>query len=311
MVTQHVFRRRALLAGPAEYVKSLQGLFAQPPLGERWQGVTADNLGQARFLLQHGGLDAVLIPDHHHEPALHVLANQQGVPMVLFGESRPECLTIAHRRGVTMCLPYGMTLQHPPLLAAALDRAAQLTDDQRRHRDTRDRLEESRRQLDRLVGLIWRSTSPPADTHWLEPRVVLERLDQEIARCQRYDTNLTLAIGAVQSGNSNDATLSAWTSETIAQAKRRCDIAGAYAPNEFMLLMVQTPKSGGVTCCRRLQKLLRNGRSNDRLPRQPLQAYFGLASLNGKNGSSQNLLRRAEENLVGARAAGNNSIVAT
>jgi diguanylate cyclase (GGDEF)-like protein len=312
MVMQTVFRRRALLTGKSEYVKSLQDLLAQPALRERWEGMTADNVGQARYLLQHRGFDAILISDHLHEPALHGLAHHQGVPLVLLGKSRPECLTRAYREGVTMCLPHAMTLRHPPLLAAALDRAAQLADDQRRHRDTRQQLEESRRQLERLVSLIWRSTPVAAEQRWLGERFALERLDEEIARCERHGAPLTLAIGAVLGGEECDEAVSEWTSETIAQAKRRCDVAGQYGPGGFMLLMVQTPKAGGVTCCRRLQKLLHNGQAHaDRLPGQPLQTCFGLASLNGKNGTSQSLLRRAEENLENARAGGKENIVAS
>lgn len=309
MVMQTVLRRRALLAGEPHVNDSVQALFGQPPLQDRWQAVAAD-IPQARFLLQHNSFDAILIHDALRQPALRGLARTAAVPLVFLGDERPQSLTQAYRDGVAMCLPREMTLQHPPLLEAALDRAARLADDQRYQRATREQLEQCRRQIDRLVSLIWRSTPMEPNTRWFAQRFALERLDEEMARSGRHGTPLTLAVGelhADEAEHQDESALDEWMSETIARAKRRCDVAGQYGPNGFMLLMVQTPEPGGIICCRRLQKLLHAGPpSGDR----PVRALIGLASSTGNNDSSHKLLRRAEESLEVARTGAGDSVVA-
>jgi len=293
-------RRRALLAGyraAAEPADALPALFRQSPLCECWELVAADDTAHARVLLHHNAFDAVLLD----QPVDDWTAGLQDCATVVqLTQFRPEALTRACQDGVTICLPRDMTLAHPPLLEAALEQAARLADERRLHALTIDQLEQSRRRIDRLVSLIWRSSPAEPNTGWLAERYILERLDEELARAQRHAAPFTLAIGEVleEDGHQELPDMHEWTATTVHRAKRRCDVAGQYGPNRFLLLMVHTPQDGALTCCRRLQRLLQacppfGG------PREAVRAYFGLAA--SAHGSTPSLLRAAEENLQTAR----------
>ncbi len=321
MPADHV-RRRALLACPktsADAGNLLRSLFSSAPL-DQWEAFNADSFAQARFLAQHNLFDVVLIEDElfdrEGEQSLGWLAGKTNAPLVFLGNDRPHTLTQAYREGVVMCLPRAMTLQHPRLLEAALERAAQLADNRRHHHITQEQLERSHRQIDRLVRLIWRSTSIQPTGRWFTQRVALERLDEELARAERHGAPFTLAIAEV--GGDEVETregvvpLDEWAAETLARAKRRCDVAGAYGANGFLLLMVHTSQPGGVTCCRRLQRLLQEGTASPEPgPRSRIRACFGLASSSADSKTAPTLLRIAEENLDAARTGADDGVVAS
>lgn len=319
----HHGRRRALLAGTSVADQALPTLFALPPLRDHWDLVAADDAAHARVLLRHSLFDAVLLqPECVPDLDGWTAGLSANATVVQLAQRRPEALTRGYRDGVSICLPCDMTLAHPPLLEAALDHAARLADERRIHAVTHEQLEQCRRQIDRLVSLIWRSTPAEPGSGWLPQRYVLERLEEELARSARHATPFTLALGELQPeedtseqgretvpmheiGHMREASnvkleLDEWAAETVGRAKRRCDVAGQYGPNRFLLLMVHTPKSGGVTCCRRLQRLLQacpplGG------PRESVRAWFGLAHASTKMATAPGLLRLAEQRLDAAR----------
>jgi diguanylate cyclase (GGDEF)-like protein len=242
-------------------------------------------------------------------------AREPRVPVVLLTSYRAEIMTHAYAQGVTMCLPRDLSLARPELLATALNRAVQLGESCRNKERMHEQLTMTRRHVDRLVNLLWRTLPVESNTTWFSQRHTLERLQEEISRTGRHGGPMTLALAEVQEEQVIQAPdvlpLEEWTANMVAKAKRRCDVAGSYGMQGFLLLMVHTPRNGGIVCCRRLQQLLEQGAATpDKGPRGPIRAYFGLASAPGENASAQNLLRLAEENLEAAKTGKNQGVVA-
>jgi PleD family two-component response regulator len=309
----YVPRRRVLVAAGASAVFSLRDLFAREPL-DQFEPVEADSLARARFVMQHHPCDIMLM----HEDVYHRAGDQglawlrQGrdVPLVFLAAEKPQTFSMAYREGADMCLSRDMALHCPELLAAALERAANMSDLRRGQRHAQQQLVQCRRHVDRLVNLIWRATPVDADNQWCTQRHTMERLQEEVARTQRHGGPFTLAVGELQAEDDapQDEVVSAWMADAIAKAKRRCDVAGQYGMRGFMLLMVLTPKSGGMICCRRLQRILQGDEAKG--ARGPLRAAFGLASSTSESCTPEILLRIADQNLEMAKAGKNDGVVA-
>src|SRR5207247_2659054 len=130
---------------------------------------------------------------------------------------------------------------------------------------------------------------------------MMERLQEELARAGRHKIPLSLAIGELKDEEENEAPiLPEWSTELIIKGKRRCDVAGHYGPKNFLLLMVHTPRTGGVCCLQRLQQAIEH--PAETLQRPHVQAYFGLTTTHGEAAQPQSLLRAAEQHLESARA---------
>ena len=113
-----------------------------------------------------------------------------------------------------------------------------------------------------------------------------------------------------RAGDAATTCLPDWSVAAILRGKRRCDVVGQYGQDGFMLLMVQTPKPGGVACCRRLQLHLEHPEHERPGPRTPVHSFFGVASLAGASSGPQKLLRIAEQNLELAHGHAASSVVA-
>jgi diguanylate cyclase (GGDEF)-like protein len=87
----------------------------------------------------------------------------------------------------------------------------------------------------------------------------------------------------------------------VAQHKRRCDVAGQYGLEGFMVLLPQAEAAEALGACHRLGAVLSHA-SHEGLP--AVHACFGLASVPSDQPSLQALLRRAEERLDRAREKG-------
>ena len=143
-------------------------------------------------------------------------------------------------------------------------------------------------------------------------------MQEEIARSERHSAPLTVALGEIRpipgpdDGSTREPVLADWTTERITRAKRRCDVAGQYGLDGFMLLMVHTPGGGGVTCCRRLKQLLEAVPAiANHGPRGPVRADFGVASFADEAASAKGLLSCAEQRLEAARTADEPRLVAS
>jgi len=302
-------RRRVLIAAGTKAAESLRHLFAAEPL-DQWDTLEADSFSRARFLLQHDPCDVVVVNDDLYEreggQGLAWLAWQGEPPIVFLGGPSALHFQKAYELGASVCLPRQMALDHPPLLATAMEQAFKYGDMHLRYGKTKERLTETRLHVDRLVNMLWRSTARQTDVQWFSQRCMLERLSEELARVERHQIPLTLALGEIQPSEEDSSesgrTVPDWAMELIAKGKRRCDVAGQYGLGGFMLLIVQTPIKGGIHCCRRLQKSIEHPRESLRGPHAGVHAFFGVSSTATGKTSAVTLLRSAEQNLEAARA---------
>jgi GGDEF domain-containing protein len=308
-------RRRIVLAARPCEAGCLRGQFTQAPL-DKWDVIDADSFERARFLLQHNPCDILVVDEglYHDAGALGLawLAGQREVPIIFMTAMEPDVVAQAYANGVNLCLPRQLALQHTPVLHAALERMAQVSEAQRCQRRSKDNLHLCRRQVDRLVNLLWRTVPMDPQRQWFTQRHILERLQEEVSRGGRHGTVFTVALGEVLAAEApaETAELAEWTTETLAHAKRRCDVAGSYGLQGFMLLMVETPKLGGVAGCKRLQQYISQVAPPPRGPRGPINAYFGLSSFSADNATTESLLSRAEKHLEAAKAGTAGGVVA-
>ena len=300
-------RRRVLIATGMGNDLALQGLFACPPLNQ-WDVSEADSFSRARFLLQHDPCDLLVINDDLYEreggQGLAWLAGQRETPVVFLAGPSAVHFHKAYELGAHVCLPRCMALEHPPLLATVMEQALQNAQLRQSYRKAKDGLSQARQHVNRLVNMIWRSSSRPTEMQWFTQRNMLERLSEELARVERHQVPLSVAIGELKTtpeDTEEGPALPDWAMDMIAKGKRRCDVVGQYGPNGFMLLMVHTPIKGGVHCCRRLQKFLEHPQVPLPGPHIKLNAFFGVSSTATGKLSSVALLRSAEQNLEAAR----------
>jgi GGDEF domain-containing protein len=299
-------RRRVLVTAQEASSKPLLELFGHGPLRD-WEALAADSLERARFVLQHQACDVLLVDQSVYRwddaEGLVWLARQREVPVLLLAAPEAGVVSFALEHGVSHWLPHDLAVEHPMLLAATLAQAAQLTELRRRSRDLGADLLDSRRQVDRLVSLLWRTLPWDARTRWFSQRHMMERLYEEVARTERYGDPLTVMLGEVPvPAGAEPEEVDNWVMDKISQSKRRCDVAGQYGPRGFMLILVRTPQSGGLACCRRFQNVLSQQFASAEGP-VTLRTHFGLASYSPLALTSQAILSLAEQNLEAARTA--------
>jgi PleD family two-component response regulator len=296
-------RRRVLIAVNKTHEGEMKSLFERDPL-TLWQPLFADSFSRARFTLQHNPCEALLV----HEALLQAeghqglswLAWKKDYPTLFTGQSA-QLFQRAFEVGVQHCLAFDMALAHPPLMATALDHAIKHVDNARNLRRSKEQLAQARKHVDRLVTLMWRAAPHHEDNQWYSEPFMLERLQEELARAERHKIPLSLAVGEMMDDEARDPVLPDWTADALIKTKRRCDVVGQYGPKGFLLLMVHTPKTGAMTCCKRVQTYLEHSAESLPGPRLPLRAFFGMSSTIGERMSPQSLLRSAEENLGAAR----------
>ncbi len=307
MMIDNDVRRVLIAAGPGAN-QSLQQLFSAEPF-KGWETLEADSFSRARFVLQHDPCDLLLVNDDLLEreggQGLAWLAQQRETPILCLAGSAPEIFQKAYEQGASVCLPRHMVMAHPLLLITAMEQALKAGALRQNQRQTRSRLLETRQHVDRLVNMIWRTTQRQAEVHWFSQRYMMERLSEELARAERHQVPLTLALGEVQpvENKPDDSGLMPdWTLSAIANGKRRSDVAGQYGMDGFMLLMVHTPVKGGLLCCRRLQQAIEHPQEALPGPHADLHAYFGISGTAAGKMSAASILRCAEQNLEAARA---------
>ena len=297
-------RARVLVVDGAERQSEFLELFRQYPLAA-WAPLPADSFAFARFLLQHHPCNMLVVSSEllarEGDQGLTWLAFQQEAPVVFIGDDDAILYARAYDLGVTTCLSRSLALAHPPLLHSVMQQAVQSWENKAAQLRLQRQLAESCRHVDRLVQMIWRIT-PRHDDQWYSQRHMLERLQEELARCQRHHVPLSVAVAELQCCEDDKApALPDWAAASIVRGKRRCDVVGQYGTGGFMLLMVHTNKPGGVNCCQRLQDYLEQPAHDLASPHSPVRSFFGIASMCDEERSPQSLLRIAEQNLEIAR----------
>jgi GGDEF domain-containing protein len=308
-------RRRVLLTGRGSERKALREQF-DAGLFPGWDAVEADGVERARFILQMEPCDVLVVDANLYRgggDALDWLGGPDQTPVLFLADVTPGLVVEALSRGADHWLPRDLAISCPALLAATLRTAAHLADLRRKARQAGETLGDCRRQVSRLVSLLWEVTPAAGRRGWFNQRHMMERLDEEVARTRRHGGSFSVALGEVQGGPPAGTGLprphslvetnaqATWTAARLTRAKRRCDVAGQYGPQGFMLLLPGTTTVGAVGCCRRLQSVLEEPPAVEEAPAPPLRASFGLASFSAAASSVKTLLRMAEERLDQAK----------
>jgi DNA-binding NarL/FixJ family response regulator len=305
-------RKRVLIGTGAENQSMFRDLFRRDPL-DRWVTLEAESFSRARFVLQHEPCDVLVVNDDLYQreggQGLAWLAWQREVPVVLLVGQSPETYARAYQLGVSVCLPRDQVMGHPTVLEAGLGQAMNICEMRFGYQRIKEQLAQSRRHTDCLVNMLWRATPRSSDNHWFPQRYMMERLSEELARTERHTIPLTMVLGQMQPNEAGEeAVLPDWVANTIVTSKRRCDVAGQYGTNGFLLLLVQTTKQGGIDCCRRLRKTIEHSAGTTQPPH--LIPYFGVVGPGPGKTTPQALLRCAEEKLEAARANPDDPIAA-
>jgi GGDEF domain-containing protein len=141
---------------------------------------------------------------------------------------------------------------------------------------------------------------------------MLERLSEEVSRCERHGTPLSLILGEVvvvpvAAGEADDRLeerVRGWISSLILKSKRRSDMAGQYGPSGFLALLPLTDAEGAEEFCRRLTGIQEAEPCPGLPPSWQVRVGYGVASYSAEHSSAKNLLRVAEEHLGGTALPG-------
>jgi diguanylate cyclase (GGDEF)-like protein len=298
-------RRRVLLATSASARAEFLPSFRSEVLQD-WDVVEADSLERARFLLQLDPCDVLLLDGSLYAGSgsedLSWLAGQRRAAVLLLADGDAETVADALQHGIHYWLPRELARRHAAVLAAMLRQAGEFGEVQRRGQETSAALDDTRRQVSRLVNLLWEAVPGEGRARWFTQRHMLERLEEEVIRTQRYGGPLAVILGEVDGppslrslpGEAGQA--ATWIVDRISRVKRRSDVAGQYGLQGFMLLLPQTDETGAAGCCQRLREILEPS-SDKRGPFGPLHVHFGVACFSTEARSVKSLLSRAEEQL--------------
>jgi hypothetical protein len=283
----------------------------------------ASSFEEACFLLQHTSYDVAIVADGLCRIApdgLAWLGRQGEVPLVYLAESDADRITQAYADGINAWLPRELALSNPALLAATLERVVEWSSLRRGRHQAAQTVQHCRRQIDRLADILWRTVPLKSEQPWLSQRHLLERLQEEIARAQRFGVPLAIALGelgdrdelgdggdihpAAADGARAEPELPDWAIQRIVRGKRRCDVAGQYGMQGFLLLLMHTPEAGARACCRRFRQLLEAAPAiAGRGPHAPVRAYLGAASFSAAAATASSLLHLAQRQLEHARSS--------
>jgi diguanylate cyclase (GGDEF)-like protein len=290
---ERILHRRVLFAAAEPARSEIRSLF-QADILRDWEVIEAQSLECAHFLLQLDPCDVLLVDCSLSRPGggadLSWLADQRLAPVLFLGDSNTETIVTALRQGIHYWLPRELALHHVPVLAAMLRQATEFGDEKRRGREVSAALEDSRRQVSRLVNLLWEAVPSKGETRWFTQRYMLERLEEEMIRTQRYGGSLSVVLGEL---GKQPAT---GIADQISRVKRRCDVAGQYGLQGFMLILPQTDEAGANGCCQRLRNRLTKPAELLHAS-ESLRVHLGIANLSPETRSVKSLLSRAEEQL--------------
>jgi diguanylate cyclase (GGDEF)-like protein len=305
--------RRRVLVAAADAVRQPYLALRGPAPYRTWDVLEADSFERAHFILQMDHCDVMILDGSLYQPdddGLSWLLGQHALPTMLVAGATDAIAAL--RQGAHQWLPRETVLAQPALLSESLAQLAQFGDGQRRARAAGETLQDSRRQVSRLVSLLWEVTPTKAGTRWCNQRHMMERLFQETSRCTRQGGGLSVVLGEMFSlarkrlSTDEAHALALWTAERLTTSKRRCDIAGQYGPYGFMLILPGTSNVGAVACCKRIQAL-------PEVPDAPvpqLQVCFGITTYSTEIATVKALLSQAEEHLEEARVSIGESVVA-
>lgn len=307
----HNDRRRMLLVSDDQDRWALRAIL-EAACFRGWDVLEADSIERARFVLQMDPCDVLLLDADLYRSgdpsSVSWLAAQRQAPVLLVADPEPATIVSALHNGAMQWLPRDVIVRFPEILAGSLQQLAQVGDLQHKGRATSEALSDCRKQVSRLVSLLWDATPGDGRRPWFPQRHMLERLEEEVARSQRHSDPLTVVLAEIQAEGlgrlppEDSQRLASWTVLQVTEGKRRSDIAGQYGMNGFMLLLPHTTDEGAAQCCRRIRVKLEQLSASATRPLPPLHACFGVVSFSAAVNTAKGLLSRAEERLERAKA---------
>ena len=156
-------------------------------------------------------------------------------------------------------------------------------------------------------------------TGLLNRRTLIERLEAEWIRCQRYKRPLSLVLLDVDffkqvndryGHGTGDKALDS-VARVVEQSVRRVDTVGRLGGDEFLLVLPETPQTGALEVAARLSARSRNlTLQSDQVPPPTFTFSLGVASWpDVEAGDSNALLQAADKALYRAKAAGRNQVL--
>jgi diguanylate cyclase (GGDEF)-like protein len=267
----------------------------------------ADGLAGLRLLLAHA-VDAVIcdleMPGLDGEKLLAACRTQPGreeVPFLFLTANRdPERLARLLRRGAsdTILKPF-----HPVELIARLELQLRLM-----------RLQAELREKNATLARI---STTDLVTGLRTRRYVGELLAIEVLRATRYRMPLAVLMADLDhfkrvndehGHRAGDAVL-AGVGEVIRGALRACDAAGRYGGEEIVIVLPQTDLEGAGVLAERLRQAIEHAAFDiGGGVRLGVTVSIGVAALDGKVRSAEELVEAADAALYGAKAAGRNRV---
>ena len=285
-------------------------LIASEPLRSVWRallpadweiGVTG-SVEHARLVQHVGACDVVLLSsDRLNTTDLETtdrLFVKDGSSVVIVAE-RPDQRVLNAIHAGAVWVPAVVAREQPELLVAVLHQAMT----QARRAGASAGSCRCQVRVDRLLELLWQATPGIVPGPWFSQRHMLERLDEEVARTQRDGGPLSVVLGEVHETAADPwdaeqaSQLHEWTALQIGKSKRRCDVAGQYGLDGFMLVLPRATPEQAKGACRRLRNVLAH--PPEGLPR--VHVTFGHAGIPGDRPNISGLLSRAEQRLEDSR----------
>jgi hypothetical protein len=278
-----------------------------------WDPTEANSFERARFVLQMEPCDVLVVDTslfrEGNAEGLARLAGHEHTPVLLLAEADPELIVAALHEGAHYWLPRDLVFDHPEVLDGVLHQAVRIGALERGNRAAVEAVRECQLQVSRLVSLLWEAAPGAGRSPWFTQRHMLERLEEEVARTQRFGGPLSVVLGEMQGPHwrrvllEEAPTVAAWTVSRLSQAKRCSDVAGQYGLHGFMLILPRVAETEAARCCERLRSVLEQPPPLTIGAHLPLQACFGIASYSSEVATVKGLLSRAEESLEQAKNA--------
>ncbi len=288
-------------------------LIAEEPLRSVWRGLlpadweigVTGSVEHSQLIQRIGACDIVLVSGDRlgsKDPETAArLFFEGGSPVVVVSDRTDEKVLDAVRGGA-IWVPAAVAREQPNLLVAILDRAVAAAE----RSSAAPATCECQARVDRLLNLLWQATPGTGPGPWFSQRHMLERLDEEVARTQRDGSPLSVILGEVHPDRTTSldpdqvSRLQEWASQQIGKNKRRCDVAGQYGLDGFMLVLPRATPEQAKGACRRLRSVLAH-------PPQGLPEFhvtFGHAGVPEDRPNIAGLLSRAEQRLEDSRHVG-------
>jgi diguanylate cyclase (GGDEF)-like protein len=282
-----------------------------------------DNAAEAQALVLQHRPDAIILdyrlPGEDGVSCLERLASQiEGVAfLIMTGQGDERTAVRAMKAGAADYLLKDQVLRDPARIEHAVRSAIHTQRLERENARLLETLRERNLELERLNQKLWRLSHTDELTGFFNRRYITARLEEEISRCARYSTSLSVVfidldhfkqINDQFNHQGGDQALQA-VADFFRRNLRDTDLVGRFGGEEFLLILTNTDAVGAELFCNRLR---------DRLQAQSIQiadsviyltASFGVAGFGPDRDTTEKLIRAADLNLFRAKAQGRNCVV--